>query len=247
VAYVSYPEGTLWKADRDGGNPVQLTNPPMDVLLPRWSPDSKQIVFSDMNDQVYGGTIYVVSAEGGSPRKLLPEDHEYQNSPYWSPDGSKIVFNAGPSGADFSGPDYNVRILDLDSRQVTTVPGSASMLGPRWSPDGRYLVSGTEDELHLKIFDFKTQQWSELAQKGLVDSPEWSRDSQYIYFLRVMGGQGVFRIRVKGGEAEKIADLKDWHFTGWFGRWMGLDPTDAPLLLHGIARDDIYALTLEEK
>ena len=25
IAYVSYPEGSLWKADRDGSNPVQLT------------------------------------------------------------------------------------------------------------------------------------------------------------------------------------------------------------------------------
>jgi len=28
---------------------------------------------------------------------------------------------------------------------------------------------------------------------------------------------------------------------------MGLDPTDAPLLLRDIGSDDLYALTLEEK
>jgi len=41
----------------------------------------------------------------------------------------------------------------------------------------------------------------------------------------------VFRIRVSGGEAERIVDLKNWHLTGRYGLWMGLDPTDAPLLL----------------
>jgi hypothetical protein len=29
--------------------------------------------------------------------------------------------------------------------------------------------------------------------------------------------------------------------------WMGLDTTDAPLLLRDISTNDIYALTLEEK
>ena len=121
------------------------------------------------------------------------------------------------------------------------------MLGPRWSPDGRYLIAGTRDELHLKIFDLKTKQWSELVQNGLVDSGEWSRDSQFIYFRRPRGDMGVFRIGVHGGREEKIADLKDWHDAGWWGKYMGLDPTDAPLLLRDIGSDDIYALTLEQK
>ena len=55
---------------------------------------------------------------------------------------------------------------------------------------------------------------------------------------------GVFRVRPSGGGAEKIVDLKDWHDAGWFGRYMGLDPTDAPLLLRDIGSEDIYALSL---
>ena len=80
-----------------------------------------------------------------------------------------------------------------------------------------------------------------------MDSPQWSRDSQFIYFLRRRGDVGVFRISIKGGEAEKIADLKDFHIGGWWGTWMGLDPTDAPLLLRDISSSDIYALTLDQK
>lgn len=222
---------------------MQLSDPPIQALLPRWSPDGTQIVFSDSASS-NGRTIYIVSSEGGSPRKLFPEDNGLQVMPFWSPDGHKIVFNWGPPSRDVDWA--NIRILDLDSGQVTTVPGSNDMIGPRWSLDGRHLVA-TRDELHLMIFDFKTQQWSELPQKGLVDSPEWSRDGKYIYFRRVMGDRGVFRIPIKGGEAEKIADLKDWHDAGWWGMYVGLDPTDAPLLLRDIGSDDIYALTLNQK
>jgi hypothetical protein len=86
-----------------------------------------------------------------------------------------------------------------------------------------------------------------LRKNGLVDSPEWSSDSQFIYFRRPWGDPGVFRISVKGGAPEKIVDLKDWHDAGWWGKYMGLDPTDAPLLLRDIGSDDIYALTLDQK
>ena len=80
-----------------------------------------------------------------------------------------------------------------------------------------------------------------------MDSPEWSRDGRYIYFRRILGDKGIFRMDVKGGVEEKIADLKDWHDAGWFGAYMGLDPTDAPLLLRDVGSDDLYALTLEQK
>jgi DNA-binding winged helix-turn-helix (wHTH) protein/WD40 repeat protein len=61
VAYVSYPEGTLWRANTDGSSPVQLTDPPLEAFLPRWSPDSTQIAFSAPD-----GRNYIVPAEGGT-------------------------------------------------------------------------------------------------------------------------------------------------------------------------------------
>jgi Tol biopolymer transport system component len=230
VAYVSYPEGTLFKANADGSNPIQLTDPPLEVWLPQWSPDGTQIAFTA------DGKNYIVPSEGGTPRRLVPVDNGNEQIVSWSPDGRKIVFSW----------EDEVRILDLQSRQVTTVPGS-KMFGARWSPDGRYLVAEDNDEISLNVFDFKTQRWSTLPQKGTVASPEWSRDSKYIYFRRPVDDRGVFRTPVAGGKVERIVDLKNWHDAGWVGRYMGLDPTDAPLLLRDIGSEDIYALTLERK
>ena len=248
IAYVSDPEGVLWKANRNGTNPVQLSDPSIVAILPRWSPDSKQLAFGGYSRKNSEYRIYIVSSEGDSPPRSLAGSYPSWAFPYWLPDGHKIGFQAYP--ADKGGNTVN-RILDLDTGRVTTVPGSDGLDIPRWSPDGRYIAAGRAEAVtnyyHLMLFDVKTQQWSQLALKGIVDSHEWSRDSRYIYFRRVQGDRGVYRISVKGGVEQKIVDLKDWQDEGWFGRYMGLDPTDAPLLLRDIGSDDIYALTLDQK
>ncbi|HXN51762.1 MAG TPA: protein kinase [Candidatus Acidoferrum sp.] len=45
VTYVRYPDNTLWRSRADGTDRLQLTYPPMQTHLPRWSPDGKQIAF----------------------------------------------------------------------------------------------------------------------------------------------------------------------------------------------------------
>jgi Tol biopolymer transport system component/DNA-binding winged helix-turn-helix (wHTH) protein len=245
VAYVSYPEGALWRANRDGSNPVQLTDPPINALMPRWSPDGSQILFMDFS----AGRLdpYVVVVNGGSPQRLLPENHEGLGDPNWSPDGQRVVFStAGPFNRK-----GHVGILDLATHQIAIVAGSDGMYSPRWSPDGRSIVAIPVDSLSLKIFDLESQQWSELGRKdwlGTVGFPSWSRDSKSIYFLRISprGDKGIFRIRAGGGDPERVASLKSIDLGGWWS-WVGLDPDDTPLVLRDTGSNDIYALTLEEK
>ncbi len=242
VAYVSFPDHILWKANRDGSNPLQLSAPPIYAMNPRWSPDGSKIVFSDFQERD-PNRIYLVSPQGGSAQRLLPDYAGNQNDPGWSEDGRKIVFNA--EGVEGKG---KLCILDFATRQVTPIPGSAGLWSPRWSPDGKYIAAMSHEFQGLKVLDLATQRWSLLPVKGRMDFPSWSSDSKFIYFLRQENGdRGVYRIRATGGKAERVADLKDWHITGFFSFWMALDPTDAPLLLRDVGSDDIYALTLEEK
>ncbi len=259
VAYVSYPEGILWRANRDGSNPVQLSDPPMHPGLPRWSHDGAQILFDDLSSS--SPKAYIVSALGGAaPRRLLPEDRGAEYDPNWSPDGHKIVFESGAL-TDQKGDSLaidrkgdSLSILDPTTGRVEKVAGSTGMYSPRWSPDGRYLVALSWrfwNSTPLALFDIQAQHWSALpfTFTGGVDYPEWSADSQFIYFLHLVGdNRGVFRVRAKDGVAERVVDLKNVHITGGtLELWLGLDPEDAPLLLRDIGSDDIYALTLEEK
>jgi len=120
------------------------------------------------------------------------------------------------------------------------------MFSPRWSPDGHSIVTLNPKSLGLNIFDIRTQRWA-TPYKGFAGFPRWSRDSHSIYFFGFFDNPGVFRIPVIGGDAERITDLKEVPYTGYYSVWFGLDPTDAPLLLRDIGTSDIYALTLEQK
>jgi serine/threonine protein kinase/Tol biopolymer transport system component len=243
VAYVSYPDGILWKANRDGIDRVQLTSAPMKPRLLSWSPDGTQILFVDKSP---GGPaeIWIVSSKGGGPRRLVPNDTQPETDPTWSPDGRKIVFSTSPEvGKD---PNSVVTVLDFSSNKVTPLPGSVGMASPHWSPDGRSIVATSFDLDTMKLFDLKTEKWSVLY-KGDTAFPTWSRDSRFIYFLRYIGDPAILRISASGGNAERIADMKDVPTTGYYGLWMGLDPTDAPLLLRNVGTEDVYALTLEWK
>ena len=95
---------------------MQLSNPPLYASLPRWSPDRKQIVFFSVTPGK-PPRIYLVSAEGGSPQELLPGDDYAQADPYWSPDGSALVF-----GSAYASSSVGIRILDMKTRSLTTLP-----------------------------------------------------------------------------------------------------------------------------
>ena len=241
LAYVSFPEGILWRANRDGSDPVQLSDPPIYAILPRWSPDGAQILFTDVS-QLGDPGIYFVSSKGGRPQRLIPEKDEQVADPAWSPDGHKVAFSAGQIGGEDA--KSTLRLLDMDSHQITTLPESTGLFSPRWSPDGRHIAALWHDSNGLSVFDVETQRWKALLHRGPANFPEWSKDSQSIFYI---GDGGVFRIRVAGGVAERMVDLKEWPLTGVYTFWLGLDPTDAPLVLRDIGSDDIYALTLEEK
>ena len=243
VAFTSYPEGILWRAQPDGSKRIQLSHAPMQPILPSWSPDGTQILFTDISSDG-SEKAYVVSSQGGSQRRLLPEDSGSETDPNWSPDGSKVVFSTSREGG--ADPKSVINILDLDSKRVSTVPGSVGMFSPRWSPDGRSIAAVRMNSTTLNIFDIKTQQWS-TPYKGVVAYLSWSKDGQRIYFMNFQESPAVFRIRVADGVVDRIADIKNLHYTGNTGMWMGLDPTDAPLFLRNLGTRDVYALSLEEK
>jgi len=245
VAYTSYPDGIMYRANRDGSQPAQLTYPPVYPTSLAWSPDSAQIAF--MASSLSGRLeAYVVSAQAGPPHMLLPEDQGAEDDPSWSPDGRQIAFGTSAAPGKGDCPSCVVRILDLASHVVTTLPGSNGLFAPRWSPDGRSIEAQSIDSTRLSVFDIAAQRWKVIYQ-GSVAFPSWSHDGRFIYWLNYLNNLDVLRIPAAGGTPQVVTDVKTLHFTGTSGLWMGLDPEDAPMFLRDTGGDDIYALTLEAK
>jgi len=236
VAYVSFPDGTLWRSKSDGSQRVQLTYPPLTAVLPSWSPDGQQIVFYASSSRRQKPKLYTISTDSGTPRELTPENSTEEWDPTWSSDGTRIAFGGAPSD-----PNITIRVLDVRTSQISTLPGSKGLFSPRWSPDGRYVIAMPLQSRSLMLFDFATQRWEEIA-KITCGFPNWSKRGDYVYFLHEEDQPSVMRIRIRDRKIERVADLKNFRQTGFYTQWLGLAPDDSPLLLRDTGTQEIYAL-----
>lgn len=192
------------------------------------------------------GHIFEVSADGGTPREMLPNDRNNQQDPNWSPDGTRLVFagDANDASGGDTGPD--IRILDLRTRQVMPVPGSQGLYSPRWSPDGHFLAAMTGDSGTLLLYDFGAKRWMEIA-KGSFGWLNWSHDSRYIYMKDFAGKGSVARVDIRTHKLEQRVDLTGFSDTGQGGGSLALTPDDAPLMLRDTGTQDVYAVDWKER
>ena len=239
VAYVTYPEGILWRSKLDGSDKLQLSSPPLYAMLPRWSPDGNEIVFY-VRERGKPSRIYEVPAAGGAPQELMPKVNGNQTDPVWSPDGNRLAFS-GLAGAGVNG----IHVLDMKTRQIITLPASNGLYSARWSPDGRYIVAMPSDSSGLRLFDFKTQKWATLV-KRVVGYPCWSHDGRSVYFSRVGGNGGVERVEIPRGKIVQVASLKGVQLTGVYGFWFGLTPDGSPLILKDAGSQEIVSMKWHE-
>src|SRR5580692_5728383 len=94
MAYVTHPDGVLWRSHADGSERRQLTHPPVVASSPKWSPDGQQIAFAAVGIG-QPMQIELISAAGGTPRDVYPEGRN-QGSPAWSADGQSLIFGRLP-------------------------------------------------------------------------------------------------------------------------------------------------------
>jgi Tol biopolymer transport system component/DNA-binding winged helix-turn-helix (wHTH) protein len=241
VAYVAYPEGTLWRSKVDGRERSQLTFPPLEVLAPRWSPEGKRIVFMG-REPGQGWRLYLVASEGGSsPQELLP-GNDGQAAPDWSPDGNSVVFGGFPEEISGDASATSIHLLDLKTHQTSMLPGSEGLYCPRWSPDGRYISATSADGRKLMLFDAAHRKWTE-PEELPEGCPAWSRDGKYLYFQNFdVKEPAFFRMRLSDRKRERLAEINlRRNQAGWFW-WNGLAPDDSPLVLRDESSEEIYAL-----
>lgn len=224
---------------RDGKAAIDL----LQTLAPftRWSPDGQQILYicswPGQKDQ-----ICVVGKDGGSPSVLYQGDS--LTRPSWKKGSSLILFAESATIPE----EGQIKLLDIKTGQVSTIPGSKGLVLPVASPDGRYVSSGTVDGKKLRLYDFSTQAWQEFVPQDGVGLTEWSTDTRYLNFDNgLTANPAVFCLRIADHKVEQIASLKNFRRVVWGNLpWLGLTPTGDPLVMRDIGSQEVYVLDFEE-
>jgi Tol biopolymer transport system component len=136
VAFVSDRSGSreLWIANSDGTRPMQLTAFGRDdVISPRWSPDSRQLIFGALTGAEANFEGYTLELGTRVPKRLSAGETRSIAHPIFSRDGQSIIFIPGALAKQ---PQiYRMPLSGGKPVQITT----AGAFRPEESPDGKLL------------------------------------------------------------------------------------------------------------
>ncbi len=150
---ISYHENyQVYLADADGSNRIHVQTGHPFVFVPSWSPDGKWVLF--VSGEHYDCHPHIVKSDGTGLRKLadrggyrgvtefldVPDFHGGSSDvPVWSVDGASVFYTAKVGN--------NVELfrvtLDGQTQQLTKSPDGTLHYHPKPSPDGKWLVYGS--------------------------------------------------------------------------------------------------------
>lgn len=239
------PQERLWRArSKDGADLLRLSDSDLEVFAASWSPDGKQLLLMARQP---GKTwqIFTVSASGGAIHLVL-DDGQNLADPQWSADGSEIVFGRE---ADLMGKEigpHDIRLLDLRSHQIRSLPGSQDLFSPRWSPDGLWIAALSRDQDRLVVYNANEGTWKTLFTGGAAD-PVWSTDSRSIYFHAFARPDSAIMRASMDGKVETVTDLsKLGSPTAESYFFSGITPDGSPLIETRVGTGNLYSVELPQ-
>lgn len=168
---------------------------------PTWSPDGKQIAFSQPDAGEY--LLHIANADGSDVRFLTKGV-----KPAWSPTGNHIAFlrlhSSGRAGYIF--------VIDIDGQNLHQLTEDVLADRPVWSPDGQYLAfygEGLNGENNgIYMMDTTRDDLTFLVPSD-GSPPSWSLDGSQIIFvpLRADGGAGSQLYAIPVDDPEGLTPL----------------------------------------
>jgi Tol biopolymer transport system component len=227
VAYLSYPEDSVWRSRSDGTERMQLTFPPMDARFPVISPDGTKVAFHTSKNE-----LFVIDMQGGQPQKVA--DSAFYAS--WSPDRNYLFSKVRL-------PPYGSQITDLRTGKSAAVPSSDATSGGYWLSQETVMVRNAEGTKFV-IFNVKTQQWTDMPGiSGDIENFNPSLDGKYLYYTTGGAEPKALRYRFADHRIETITSLKDLHRAVNFeATQISVAPDGSPVFTRDTGYQEIYAL-----
>jgi len=161
--------------------------------------------------------LFVLPADGGTPRQLTSGDFNHNGPLAWSPDGAHIVLSANRDEDwefnRFNTELWSVTVASGEMRQLTARDGPDS--APEFSPDGsRIVYLGFDDKrmgyhnVHVYVMDVDDGSIRELASDfdRSVSSVHWAGSSGRLYIAYDDFGKRHIATLSMNGDIASIAD-----------------------------------------
>ena len=216
IAFYSDRDGNpeIYTLHADGSGLARLTNDPAFDDSPAISPDGTRIAFltarHDPNPQFPNlkYELYVMDVDGGNPQRLTTTDAA-EDHPAWSPDGSRIIFDADYDADGF----YEIYTIQPDGSNLTRrTSNAANDQFADWSPDGAQIAFSSERNGNWDIFVMNADGSD---QRPLTDSadwelfPAWSPDGTRIAFNALVPrsrNTDIFVMNADGSDERQLTD-----------------------------------------
>jgi len=160
----------------DGQN---ITNMIGDELSPKWSYDSKSLLFqSNVNGK---SNIFIYQFDKDTTLYLSNSSFNFRN-PVWHPDGDKIIFDSNIKGADY------LYVLDLKTKKVKPLfDRTLNCKNPAFSKSSRQVYFNGWDELtnrwEVYSYDFIYDNLNKLTDSKLgVSDPDINSNGKLIVY-----------------------------------------------------------------
>ncbi|MCB2210033.1 DPP IV N-terminal domain-containing protein [bacterium] len=216
VAFYANSAGNpdIFIARPDGGAVEQLTDDQAFDDSPALSPDGRQIVFLSGRDDPTGVypnlqyEMYLIKTDGSGLRRLT-ETEASEDHPAWSPDGTRILFDADYDGDGY----YEIYTMRTDGTDLTRLTDNdANDQFADWSPDGRQIAFASDRNGGWDLFIMDA---NGKDQRALIDGddwalfPAWSPDGVQIAYTGLAPrsrNTDVFVIDADGGNIQQLTD-----------------------------------------
>lgn len=176
----------------------------MDVnLLPKWSPNKSQVLFSIPE----AWNLYIVDVADSNVTQLT--DFRSNNAD-WSPDGRHIIFQSDHDNEPENVPD--IYMIDSTGENLLELVDDPENLdhSPRWSPDGSQIlfISRRTGSAELTIMNSDGSDVVTLTDNDLDErSAAWSPDGEKIAFTVGKGPNADLFLIDKDGAPDSIVQL----------------------------------------